>query len=81
MKEFEIQFIDFLKNEVSNPLKSEFFLPTVVNNLICADKANAKVLRTNDKWYGMTYLEDKENVKNAIKDMVKAGIYPKKLWK
>jgi len=79
--EFEKQFIDFLKNEVSNPLKSEFFLPTVVDNLIKADKATAKVLKTNDKWYGMTYLEDKETVTTAINEMVEKGIYPEKLWK
>lgn len=81
LPEFEKQFIDFLKNEVSNPLKSEFFLPTVVDNLIKADKATAKVLKTNDKWYGMTYMEDKETVTSAIEGMVEQGIYPKKLWK
>ena len=81
LPEFEKQFIDFLKNEVSNPLKSEFFLPTVVDNLIKADKATAKVLKTNDKWYGMTYMEDKETVTSAIEEMVEQGIYPKKLWK
>ncbi len=81
LPEFEKQFVDFLKNEVSNPLKSEFFLPTVVNNVISSDKATAKVLKTKDKWYGMTYLEDKDTVTSAINDMVAEGIYPKKLWK
>ena len=81
LPEFESQFVDFLQNEVSDPLKSEFFLPTVVNNLIKANKATVKVLKTNDKWYGMTYMEDKETVTNAISDMVAEGIYPDKLWK
>ena len=43
--------------------------------------ATAKVLKTNDKWYGMTYLEDKETVTAAINEMVEKGIYPEKLWK
>ena len=80
LPEFEKQFIEFFQAGFANPLKSEFFLPSVVNNMIVSGKATAKVLETNDKWYGMTYSEDRIIVMNAIKDMVKKGIYPEKLW-
>ncbi len=80
LPEFESQFVEFLSAEHPNPLKAEFFLPTVVDNLVKADKASVKVLSTNDKWYGMTYAEDRQTVIDAIKDMVAEGIYPEKLW-
>ena len=78
--EFEKQFSEFFQAGFSNPLKAEFYLPSVVNNLITNGKATAKVLETSDKWYGMTYAEDRAAVAEAIKGMVKDGIYPEKLW-
>ncbi len=80
LSEFETQFVEFLSQEHPNPLKSEFFLPTVVDNLVKNDKATVKVLSTNDKWYGMTYSEDRDTVIKAINDMVREGIYPQNLW-
>jgi len=64
-----------------NPLKGEFFLPLAVDKLIKEDKAKVKVLRSHDKWYGVTYHEDKQGVVEALKEMKENGIYPEKLWK
>ena len=63
-----------------NPLKCEYFLPTVVSNLLAQDKATVSVLTSEDKWYGVTYKEDKPVVEQAIKDFKKVGLYPEKLW-
>ncbi len=63
-----------------NPLKGEYFLPTVVSNLLSERKARVKVLRSNDKWYGVTYKEDKPMVVEALAGLRKKGLYPEKLW-
>ena len=82
MKEMEARFPAFLDNALSeNPTKGEFFLPGVVDELIQEDKAAVKVLKSTDRWYGVTYKEDKESVVSAIKSMKKKGIYPEILWK
>ena len=64
-----------------NPMKCEYFLPAVVGDLIGEGKAEVKVLKSADRWYGVTYKEDKETVVNAIRSMKEEGIYPKNLWK
>ena len=79
-KELEEGFPLFLENSKNNILKAEYFLPTVVDNLIKAGKADVKVLSTTDKWYGVTYQEDKPIVKKSISDMVLDKKYPKLLW-
>lgn len=79
-KELEAGFPDFLENNKNNIIKAEYFLPSVVDNLIKSGKADVKVLSTTDKWYGVTYQEDKPNVKKSIGDMVKFQKYPQKLW-
>ena len=82
MKEMEARFPAFLDNALSeNPTKGEFFLPGVVDELIQEDKAEVKVLKSTDRWYGVTYKEDKESVVSAIKSMKENGIYPEILWK
>lgn len=74
-------FEDFLKTTaVQNPLKGEFFLPFVVNDLLKAGKAEVTVLRSMDRWYGVTYKEDKEMVTRAIGELKNQGTYPRKLW-
>ncbi|MDF2985685.1 MAG: dTDP-glucose pyrophosphorylase [Eubacterium sp.] len=78
--ELEERFPVFLENNKNNILKAEFFLPTVVDDLIKAGKSDVKVLSTSDKWYGVTYQEDKPVVKKSIGDMVAAGKYPERLW-
>lgn len=81
LKELAIQFPAFLENQVrENPLKSEFYLPSVVSSLIEEGKAVVKVLPTKDKWFGITYKEDKESVKESVKQLKEQGLYPQKLW-
>lgn len=81
LKELEIRFEKFLSEKLeANPLKAEFFLPDAVGNILKEGKGRVKVLRTPDKWYGITYKEDKERVVKAIAELKKEGIYPEKLW-
>ena len=63
-----------------NPMKGEYFLPTVVSNLLSRKKARVKVLRSADKWYGVTYKEDKPMVVAALAELREKGQYPEKLW-
>ena len=71
-------FLD--KTIAENPLKGEYFLPTVITALIEEDKARVKVLRSADKWYGVTYQADKPVVVAAIAEKTAAGLYPDNLW-
>lgn len=64
----------------TNPMKCEYFLPTVVSNLLGEDRATVAVLKSADKWYGVTYKEDKPVVVAAIQKMKEEGRYPKHLW-
>jgi UTP-glucose-1-phosphate uridylyltransferase len=80
IEELNNHFIGFLENNKNNILKAEYFLPFVVDELIKESKAKVKVLKTNDKWYGVTYKEDKETVVGAIRQMIKNKKYPERLW-
>ncbi len=64
----------------TDPLKAEYYLPTVVSQLLASGKARVKILRSHDKWYGVTYQEDKPTVVAAIADMTARGLYPEHLW-
>lgn len=64
----------------ADPLKAEYFLPGVVSSLIAEEKARVKVLRSADKWYGVTYQADKPQVAAAIASMTEGGLYPDALW-
>lgn len=64
----------------SDPIKSEFYLPTVVSQLLSEGKASVRVLPSVDKWYGVTYKEDKPVVVAALQQMRQNGVYPKNLW-
>ena len=64
----------------ANPLKGEFFLPFVVDELLKEGKASAKMLPTSDVWHGVTYKEDKPLVSAAIKKLKDDGEYPVNLW-
>lgn len=75
------RFPKFLEENIDkNPMKCEYLLPTIVGELIKENKATVKVLHSSDRWYGVTYKEDKETVVNAIKELKKQGVYPTKLW-
>ncbi len=77
LKECKARFADFLdKNLPVNPMKCEYLLPVVVSNLIEEGKADAIALDNDDKWFGVTYKEDKPVVVEAFKRMKEEGIYP-----
>ena len=81
LEELESKFSVFMKTlAVSNPQKAEFFLPFAVDELLQEGKATAKVLRSADKWYGVTYAADKPQVVAALKAMADEGKYPDGLW-
>lgn len=72
-------FKEFLK-ENGDKLKSEFYIPLAVNNLIVEKKATCKVLDTPSKWFGVTYAEDRPQVVIKINDLIRKGTYPEKLF-
>ena len=81
LTEAQARFPAFLdKTLAENPEKGEYFLPSVVTQLLEEGKARVKVLRSADKWYGVTYREDKPVVVAAVKAMTEAGLYPDDLW-
>ncbi|MEE1195829.1 MAG: sugar phosphate nucleotidyltransferase [Lachnospiraceae bacterium] len=78
LDELKAEFPAFLKENIPvNPLKCEYFLPTVVNNLIDQERATVTVLKSLDRWFGVTYKEDKPVVVAAIRKMEEDGKYPK----
>ncbi len=77
LEECKKRFPKFLaENLPKNPEKCEFFLPSVVSDLVEEGKADVRVIDNTDKWYGVTYKEDKETVVNAFKELKKSGVYP-----
>ena len=77
MKELKARFPKFLEENLPvNPMKCEYFLPFVVDELLGENKATVKVLKSMDKWYGVTYKEDKPVVVAAIQRMKDEGLYP-----
>ena len=78
--ELEARFSSFYGDNSSNLLKAEYFLPEVVDQLISEGKAKVKVLPSKDRWYGVTYQEDKPLVTKAIRNFIEQGLYPEKLW-
>ena len=70
----ESDFVDFLKEKIEVP-KSEFYLPSVVSGLIESGEKQVRVLVAEDKWYGVTYREDKQGVVDAISAKIAAGEY------
>ena len=73
-------FKDFLANVKEGDLKSEYLLPNIVDKLLKEKRANVKVLETQDRWFGVTYKEDKEIVQKAFAELIQNGIYAEKLW-
>lgn len=73
-------FITFLNNH-GQELKSEFYIPTMVNDLIISKQVTCTVLDTPEKWFGVTYAEDRAHVVEKINQLIKDGVYPEKLWK
>ena len=81
LDEITARFHTFLETTlVANPLKGEYFLPLPVSQLIEEGKASVKVLTSADRWYGVTYADDKPMVMAALKGMQEQGLYPDGLW-
>ena len=72
------KFLD--KILAANPMKGEFYLPSLVSQLLADGKARTKVLSSHSKWYGVTYQADKPTVMAALAAMTEEGIYPSPLW-
>lgn len=81
LKEIKDGFPAFLdKGLKENPMKCEYFLPSVVSRLLEEGRASVAVLKSADKWYGITYKEDKPVVVRAVQNMKDEGLYPEHLW-
>lgn len=77
LPEAQNRFVSFLEENLDkNPLKCEYFLPSIVSSLIDEGKAQVRMLHSADKWYGVTYKEDKPEVVAAIARMTAEGLYP-----
>ena len=82
LRELEAKFPAFLTEELpQNPAKKEFLLPMTVGDLLKEGKTNVKVLSSADRWYGVTYAQDKKTVVEVLRNMTEQGMYPKDgLW-
>ncbi len=81
------EFIDLLESEFdaflktsANDSKAEFLLPVIIDKLLKSKEAQCKLLESRDKWFGVTYAEDKQSVTNSIRALINNGVYPEKLW-
>ena len=75
----KVRFRRFLEKQ-SDERNSELFIPTVVDELVEKEKATVKVLRTNDKWFGVTYRRDAATAARCIRQLIDQGLYPENLW-
>lgn len=78
--ELETGFTTFLSEIKEGDIKSEYLLPSVVDSLIKAGRANVSILETRDKWFGVTYKEDKPLVVQSVNKLISEGKYPAKLY-
>ena len=74
-------FVKFLSSPKGSEMKSEYYLPGAVDDMMKAGECDVKVYSTTASWYGVTYSEDKEGVKNSLRALMDGGEYPHKLWK
>ena len=79
--DYSVEYFKEFLAENGQKLKSEFYIPLAVNNLIVEGKATCKVLDTPSKWFGVTYAEDRPQVVLKINELIRRGVYPEKLFK
>ena len=72
-------FVEFLKENINKP-KAEFFIPTLVNDLVNNGTARVKVLTTESKWFGVTYAADRQGVVDKFAELHATGVYPDKMF-
>jgi GTP:adenosylcobinamide-phosphate guanylyltransferase len=80
IQELEKGFPVFLDSLKEGDIKSEYLLPKIIDNLVQNKKARVTVLDTPDKWFGVTYREDKQAVADAIRGLIQSGVYKEKLF-
>ncbi len=81
LRELKERFPVFLNGPLKeNPVKAEFFLPFVVNDLLEEGKASVRVLQSEDRWWGVTYQQDRPQVCAALRALSDQGLYPAPLW-
>ena len=81
LRVLEEQFAVFFREDVpGNPAKAEYLLPTLIGGMLCREQCTVKVLPTTDKWFGVTYKEDKESVVNSFRALIDAGVYGRDLY-
>jgi hypothetical protein len=76
----ETGFSEFIEKNADNP-KSEFYIPSMVNDLVRSGEASVKILDCRERWFGMTYREDREMVIAKIRELVGKQLYPDNLWR
>lgn len=79
-RELRTRFHNFLTDPGTDPIKSEFYIPEVVGALAREKKARIRVLTTEEKWFGVTYQQDRPWVQAGLRQLIKEGKYPEKLW-
>ena len=72
----ESGFAKFLDKQEAGNLKGEYLLPTIIGDLLEKDQVSVKVLKSHDKWFGVTYKEDKDLVVREVKALIEKGLYP-----
>ncbi len=80
LDELEAGFPKFLAGLKEDDVKSEYLLPSIINSLLASGRGQVKVLETHDKWFGVTYREDKEAVTAAIRRLIAEGVYKENLY-
>ena len=81
LDEMRARFADFLNTKaLENPLKAEYYLPSVPDQLIREGKARVRVLPVHERWYGVTYHDDLTHINEAMRRLCADGTYPEKLW-
>ena len=79
--DYSLEYFKQFLAENGDKLKSEFYIPLAVNNLIVEGRATCEVLDTPSKWFGVTYAEDRPQVVLKINELIRKGVYPKQLFK
>ena len=80
LDEVETGFKNFLSNLKPGDIKAEYLLPSIIGGLLEEGRATVKVLETHDKWFGVTYKEDKQSVVDSFKKLIADGVYKEKLF-
>ncbi len=80
LDELERGFPVFLSGLREGDIKSEYLLPSIVDECVQGGRGSVRVLTAHDRWFGVTYHEDKETVVRSIRALVDAGVYPERLY-